>query len=282
MMRGKARKTLHPFALLVGFVALFGAVCALRTLGGIAVDGLCAVGLVWRMVRSRRSLGFLLRLAVPLVLIYTLVGCWFVRPGEHIWWQGPALPLLGSPAVSVESIARALIQSIRLWSLLLLFSAFSEAATEDVISAWFGRRYARVGLTVAMVIRLIPTLLEERQRLAEWVWLQRGGDEGTAMSRVRRMRAQATVYQALLMTALERGWQMAESMYVRGYGHGRRTVFRIVRWRRWDTAIVFGAGVLLACAVGRLLMVSAERTAWAEAGLAITLAVYCVWLGRCL
>jgi energy-coupling factor transport system permease protein len=226
--------------------------------------------LLWRAVRLRPSTAFLAWASLPFILLYTFVSSWFAAPGDHIWWQGPHVPWLGALAISEESVLGALFRAVRLWGLLFLLTACGAAVSVEEVAAWFGRRYSRVGLTVAMVVRLIPTLLEQRARIAEVVRMRAAVSKASPWST--RLRAQAVVYQALLANALERSWRMAESMYVRGYGPLRRTLYTTARWRLVDTAFSAAAAALIGGAVVRAMNVSAFRSPAVEGACLLLLA----------
>jgi energy-coupling factor transport system permease protein len=257
--------SLHPAAKALFFCAF---ACHLLTADSwwmLGAETALAGFLLWRAIRLRPSTAFLAWASLPFILLYTFVSSWFAAPGDHIWWQGPHVPWLGTLAISEESVLGALFRAVRLWGLLSLFAALGAVVSVEDVAAWFGRRYSRVGLTVAMVVRLIPTLLEQRARIAEIVRMRAAVSQSSPWSA--RLRAQAVVYQALMANALERSWRMAESMYVRGYGPLRRTLYTTARWRPLDAVLSAASTVLIGGAVARAMNVSvflspAVQAAW--------------------
>ncbi len=108
-----------------------------------------------------------------------------------------------------------------------------------------GRRFSRAGLTLAMVMNFFPQFISERTRIAELFRL-RAANSASASTLIGCVQVEATIYWVLLMNALERSWQLAESMYMRGYGSTGRSRYHIISWRWRDSATLIALAT--ACA----------------------------------
>jgi energy-coupling factor transporter transmembrane protein EcfT len=270
----------HPVASLVCFVGTAVEIGAVQSWLALVISTALVLWLVKQAARERESIWFLVRASVPLLLFYTLIGCWFAQPGDHILLQGPHVKYLGTLAISLESLGGTLFRAIRFWGILLLMAVLGSVTDAEDVAQWFGRRYSRVGITVAMVVRFIPGLLEERARIAELVRVRGAVDAHAA--RFHRIRAQVVVYQTLLMNALERSWAVAESMFVRGYGAGRRTLYAQPRWRREDVVVTAGAITVMTVACVQMWMARVQPAlpmTPLEVAMVLGAATLVIWMG---
>lgn len=184
-----------------------------------------------------------IRYVAPIFLVYTLLTALFLPDaGGQLWWRGPYVPMIGRMTLTSEGVLKAVTGALRLWALLLGMAALARRISPDDVTVWLGRWLARLGLTLSMVITLIPLLQRERRRLSEYVLLRGGFHRGPERFS-HRIRSTGIVLQALLANGLERSWVLAESMHVRGYSATGRTLYPRKRWSSFDTW--FAAGILL-------------------------------------
>ncbi|MCL6516270.1 energy-coupling factor transporter transmembrane component T [Alicyclobacillus sp.] len=275
-MAGPSARRQPPHPLAIGLCALTWVVVveSLSSWPVLALMCAGAVGLQWRdgggnSRPGRAAAGW----ALPFLLLYVAIGSLFGTVSETVWWRGPHLPGLGTLVLGPESLEAALVRGLRLWNLLVFLSWFGQVVRPDDITHWLGRRFARAGLTVQMVIGFVPQLLRERERVEALLRLRAGNPTGGIRMRVRHL---AVVYQTLLMNGLERAWTLAESMYTRGYGGPGRTQYRPPRWRRQDSGVAAGCALALALAVWSGL---GRASGW-EQGLAAAIPVVAgAWMG---
>jgi energy-coupling factor transport system permease protein len=257
MMR-KIRRRPHPVTLFSFLLTFAVEIFCLKNL--VLQLSTLLVLLIFTMVSARgltqsgvtRSglarMGSFMRFAIPFMAMYTLIGALFAHPGEHILWRGPYVPLLGTLSVSRESIAASLTLALRMWNLLMLMFTFGEWVQPEDIVVLLRKPFARVALTISMVLNFIPQLIVERRRILD-VAMTRGIRLESAKRRD-RVRALATIYQTLLQNALERSWNLAESMHMRGYGTSNRTFYRPPKFRVSDTVSVGLCAVILMALIG--------------------------------
>jgi energy-coupling factor transport system permease protein len=223
------------------------------------------------------KLGTFMRFAIPFMALYTLIGASFAHPGEHILWQRPHVPLLGTLAMSRESITASLTLALRMWNLLMLMFTFGERVRPEDIVFLLRPPFARVALTISMVMNFIPQLIAERRRILDVAMTRGFRLEST--KRRDRVRALATIYQTLLQNALERSWSLAESMHMRGYGSPGRSFYRPPKFRVPDaTAVGICAAILLALIGVALQGLSRGRDVLAPLTF-VVLTVLLFWLG---
>jgi energy-coupling factor transporter transmembrane protein EcfT len=156
--------------------------------------------------------------------------------GGHVLWSGPVAPVLGPLDVTVEELAIAAENALRLAAVTLAFTAYALLLDHDqlVSSASFARRSS---LAVALATRLVPTLERDATGLVEAV---RG--RGLAVAGVR---GHARLLSPLVAGSLERAFNLAEAMEARGFGRPGRTRAPGPAWSRLDRAALALAALLV-------------------------------------
>jgi energy-coupling factor transport system permease protein len=162
-----------------------------------------------------------------------------VVEGVHVLWSGPVVPVLGQLDVTMEELAGAAVQGIRLAAVTLAFAVYALLLDHDSLlrSARFARRSA---LVMALATRLVPTLERDVRGLVEA--LRGRGVE------VEGVRGRARLVSPIVSGSLERALNLAEAMEARGYGRPGTTRVPSPRWRPVDrlallaaVAVVLGA-----------------------------------------
>jgi energy-coupling factor transport system permease protein len=156
--------------------------------------------------------------------------------GGNVLWSGPVVPVLGPLDVTVEELAIAAENALRLAAVTLAFTAYALLLDHDqlVSSASFARRSS---LAVALATRLVPTLERDATGLVEAV---RG--RGLAVAGVR---GHARLLSPLVAGSLERAFNLAEAMEARGFGRPGRTRAPSPAWSRLDRVALAGAPLLV-------------------------------------
>lgn len=209
-------------ALLANRVAAIGALAGL----------LLAVCLHAPARRLRPYLLFALVSSVGVVVFSPLLAL----AGGDVLWSGPVVPVLGPLDVTVEELAIAGENALRLAAVSLAFTAYALLLDHDrlVSAASFARRSS---LAVALATRLVPTLERDATGLVEAV---RG--RGLAVAGVR---GHARLLSPLVAGSLERAFNLAEAMEARGFGRPGRTRAPGHPWSRLDRAAVASAACLV-------------------------------------
>ena len=150
-----------------------------------------------------------------------------VTEGATVLWSGPVVPVLGQLDVTVEELAGAALQALRLAAVTLAFAAYALLLDHDALlrSARFARRSAFV---VALATRLVPTLERDAAGLVEAL-------RGRGVS-VDGVRGRARLLSPVVSGSLERAMNLAEAMEARGYGRAGATRSPAPAWRMLDHA----------------------------------------------
>jgi energy-coupling factor transporter transmembrane protein EcfT len=104
-----------------------------------------------------------------------------------------------------------------------------------------------IAVMVSMSLRLVPTLLEEFDRIRT-AQIARGADMLTG-NLLKRLRAAAAMALPLMMSAIRRADDLAEAMEARGYHRGPRTTLRLLRISGPDYAALSWMAIFIAMLV---------------------------------
>lgn len=217
------------FGLVIGFsMFLMHPVCLLLSL-------FCAVCYYARL-RGRRTLRFLVRYALPLMLLTAVINPAFNHRGMVILCYLPT----GNP-LTLESIIYGLAAAVMLVSVLIWFGCCTEIMTSDKFVYLFGRIIPALSLVLSMTLRFIPRFKEQLERIKE---AQRGmrkyNDNGSPLG---KLKSALTCFSAMVTWALESSIETADSMKSRGYGLRGRTAFSIYTFTERDKYLLIWLGL---------------------------------------
>ncbi|MDN5347744.1 MAG: energy-coupling factor transport system permease protein [Clostridia bacterium] len=202
---------------------LFSHPICLLLLAAIALTGLAEAG-------GRKEMREFLYLSAPMAMAILVFNLLVSRSGTTLFYAGWPF--------SLEAAVYGLAMSLRLLALTAAFGILSVSVRpEDLLnkSPFFA---GRPGLALALGLRLFPVLLAEQERI---VLAQRArGVRLASGPRLNRLRNLLAVWQPLLLNTLEKAWQLGEAMQARGLGSGRRSVYKVERWRREDFLALAG------------------------------------------
>ena len=189
-----------------------------------------------------------LKAGFPLILIIMTINALFVRVGRTVLFLGPRLPFIGKVRITLEALSYGAGMGIRLLTIISIFCFYTYTVQPDRFMKLFSRFGNKTVFIVTLSIRLFPLMVSDYRRIME-VQKCRGVklESGGLREKARNM---FPIVSVLLMSSLERSFQQAESMYSRGYGSGKRTVYKREFWRVRDyliigvTLMAIGAGVV--------------------------------------
>lgn len=177
-----------------------------------------------------------LKISIPLVAMVMIINALFVKVGSTVIYSGPRLPLIGKVRITLEALAYGAGMGIRLMTIISIFCLYTYTVQPDRFMKLFSRFGNKTVFIVTLSIRLFPLMISDYRRIME-VQRCRGVkvDSGGFMKRIKNT---FPVVSVLLLSSLERSFQQAESMYARGYGSGKRTVYNRELWRIRDYLII--------------------------------------------
>jgi len=190
--------------------------------------------------------------------IFLLFAVWAITIRTGLVLLGP---------VNEGSVANALLEGLRLGTLLTVFGTFNSVADPFRILKLAPRRWHEPALAAALALSIAPRTIASVERVRE-AQRMRGIDIG-------RWSGLPSLAVPVLATGMDEALTLAESMDARGHGRGTRTRYRPDRWSSAATAVTVIAGlaaaVFVAAAIGAWggLEPSTFPLAWPEASPAL-------------
>jgi energy-coupling factor transporter transmembrane protein EcfT len=144
--------------------------------------------------------------------------------------------------ITAESVLMGAIMAVFITNMLTAFQFFSSMASQDSILRLIPKSMPSTALAASIALRFVPTVVEDYGRISD-AQASRGVklNTGGASERVRNS---LKVLSPTVLTGLERGFSIAESMASRGYTP-ERTPYRKDEWNLRQYLIL---AALSACA----------------------------------
>lgn len=212
-------------------VVLASVLAAVLAAGVLADVG----GELWRSLRVAAIV------AVPIVSVNVLVS----REGLTVFARLGDLGPFGQGHLTVEALVYGAIVALKVTILMLATTLASLAVNPDELLRGARRLSFRSALTVSLATRMLPVLAGDARRLAD---AQRTRPTGglEADGRTARGRARARLVGAVVASSLDRALDIAATLELRGFAHGRRAQRRRTPLSRHDLAFAASALALIA------------------------------------
>ncbi|MFH0861599.1 MAG: energy-coupling factor transporter transmembrane component T [Candidatus Altiarchaeota archaeon] len=208
----------------------------------------CACALARKLPLKSYLKAGLLMSAIPL-----FINVFFVHLGKIVLFTVPRnIPVAGfdipllvfSGHITAEALAFAAIMALFLLNMLVSFQVFNGSTSPDAILRLMPAALPAVGLVTSIGLRFVPTILRDHSSIRD-AQMSRGVKMGSGPAH-ERLANQAGVIAPTVVTALERGFNLAESMASRGYT-GQRTKYTRTGWTK--TERIIQAALILSVAV---------------------------------
>jgi len=226
---------LHPFTIMafIGVVFILSLVFShpVYLLGLLA-----AVGAVIIAAGNFKEWKVYLKFSIAMIIIIMIINAIFVHAGETILLSGPRVPVFGRINITMEALAFGAGMGVRLLVIISAFCLYTYAVHPDKILKLLSNWGNKSVLVITLSTRLFPLMIKDYFRITE-VQRCRGVKFDTG-SRWERGKNLLPVVSVLLISSLERSLQLAESMHVKGYGGGKRTIYSREFWRPRDYLIL--------------------------------------------
>ena len=175
-------------------------------------------------------------LCAAIIVINILVN----NNGTHVLLRAPfALPVIGTPLISLEAMCFAAMMSLRLLTIMSAFTIITLTIHPDdlMLSMIKVKLPYKSVLVTSLSTRFIPTLFSDIQCISD-VQRSRGLelDKGNLMRKVSNRMA---IIIPLLSNSLDRVVQVAEAMEARAFGSaGKRTHYKEIHFYKTDISIL--------------------------------------------
>ena len=216
----------HPFVNLIYFTLTIGFSMTINHPLAQLISLVCAIVYVVSM-QGRKSVGFLLKFCLPLMLLTAIINPVFNHEGKTI-----LLYFANGNPLTLESILYGVSSGCMMITLLLWFSAFSSVMTTDKLIYLFGRIIPALSLVLSMTLRFVPRFKMQMKNVAD---AQRCiGKDVSSTSLLSRTKTAITIVSVMITWSLENAIETADSMKSRGYGLKGRTAFSVYRFEDRD------------------------------------------------
>lgn len=187
-----------------------------------------------------------LKFSLVLIVIIIVVNVIIVNTGSTVLYRGLRIPLLGRVKITMEALVYAIGMGIRLLVIISAFCFYTYGIHPDKLLKLFSKWGNKSVLVITLSTRLFPLMISDYKRISE-VQRCRGVklNTGGLWNKTKNM---IPIYSVLLLSSLERSFQIAESMYARGYGSGQRSFYKRELFRPRDFLII--TSLLLAFIIG--------------------------------
>jgi energy-coupling factor transport system permease protein len=177
------------------------------------------------------------RLGAALAIVPIVFSAALSRFGHHVIFNLPPVPIIGG-AWTWEAVAYGASTGVALLLTVAVFGIVSSTVRSADLLSLLPQPLYRAGTAVALSLAFAPKTAASFQAIRE----------------ARRLRGFRTGWQSapgllvpLLLTTLEQALQYGESLDARGYGSGRRSRYRPLRWSWFDIVVAAASltGLLL-------------------------------------
>ena len=237
----------HPVVNLCYFAAMIG-VTMFSNHPAFLVLSFLTASLYSFLLGGWKSLRINLMLLLPTVLIMTLFNLFTVHNGVTVLFY------INGNRVTKEALLSGLSSGVLLAAIVIWFRCFSVIVTGEKLIYLFGRPLPMLALTLSMILRYIPLLLDRFREIdAAQRCMGRSIRRGGLIKRFRQFGKELSI---LISWSLEASIESADSMEARGYGLRRRTSFHLYRFTHYEAALLLAltipaAFACLAVCLGR-------------------------------
>lgn len=207
----------HPLVNL-GYFALVIGFSMVLTHPVAQIISLTSAALYTISVEGTKSVQFLIRYCLPMVLLTAFVNPAFNHEGTTI-----LLYFSNGNPLTLESILYGFSAGGMLVTILLWFTNFNRVMTSDKFIYLFGRIIPALSLILSMSLRFVPKFKTQMNTVTE---AQRSiGRDVSSGSLWSRTKIAISIFSIMITWALENAIETADSMKSRGYGLKGRTAF---------------------------------------------------------
>lgn len=125
--------------------------------------------------------------------------------------------------VTFEAVMYGAVMALRLYGITLVLGLSNMVLHPDRTFSFFSKFMGNSALLMSMTLRLFPLILNSCRAIVDAERMR--GSSIKDKGFLKRMRNQGNVVNILFMGCLEDAGDMAESMYSRGYGSGKRSTY---------------------------------------------------------
>lgn len=188
-----------------------------------------------------------IKFTIPAALFIIILNPLLNHNGNTILFKTTPIPIMGRIYITMEALLYGVLMSVRLVGITFIFGFGNLIIHPDRIFAYFSKYMGNSALLMSMTLRLFPSLISSYNNIID-VEKSRGSNvnEGSFKEKLKK---QGNIINILFLSCLENAADMSESMYSRGYGIGKRSVYFHEHFSRFDRLIIFTSFLIIVCFV---------------------------------
>jgi energy-coupling factor transport system permease protein len=190
-----------------------------------------------------------LKLSLVLIMMILLINSLFVQVGSTVLFWGPYIPGIGKIRITLEAICYGLNMGLRFLIVISAFCLLTYVLHPDRGLKLIGSLGNKSVLALTITTRLFPLLVSDLQRIYD-VHRCRGLTL-QGKNKFAQVKGFFPIFNALILSSLERSFELAEALQARGYGVGKRTSYNQEIFRPRDYIII--VSLILSIIIGLLL-----------------------------
>lgn len=177
-----------------------------------------------------------LKFSIGFILIIMIVNSVLVRAGTTVLFWGPRIPGLGRIRVTLEALSYGGSMGLRFLVIISAFCLYTYVLHPDKVLKLMGRWGNKSVLALTLATRLFPLMVSDFRRITE---VQRcRGVVFNGKNVWAKVKKYIPILNIMLLSSLERSFQLAETMQARGYGLTNRSYYTRELWRPRDLIII--------------------------------------------
>lgn len=182
----------------------------------------------------------LLKFFIFLCLLIIIINALVSNRGSHVLHQASfAIPIMGTPKITLEAIVCGVGNSLRLLAIISAFTILMFTIHPDdlMLAMTKAKLPYKSVLVTSLSTRFVPTLIDDAQCITDVQKCR--GLEFEKGGRIQKAKNYMAIGIPLLSNSLDRAVQVAEAMESRAFGSGKnRTFYKELKITRFDAVMV--------------------------------------------
>lgn len=181
------------------------------------------------------------KIIFPFAILLMIINPLIVHDGNTVLYQGHFnIPVLGSLRITLEALIFGIFNGIRIICITIVLGFGNLVIHPDKSFGFFSKYLKKSALLMSMTIRFFPTMMKSYTNIKEIEKLR--GNTLANKSFIEKIKSQGNIVNILFASSLEDSSDMAESMYSRGYGIGKRSSYFNLKMSLYDFVLIFITG----------------------------------------
>lgn len=178
------------------------------------------------------------KIILPFAILLMIINPLVVRDGDTLLYMGKIqFPVVGAIRITKEAILYGVLEGFRIVAVTITFGFGNLIIHPDRAFSFLSKYLKKSSLLMSMTVRMFPTILKSHHDIVEIEKL-RGNSRYLGKNVKKSVKNTGNIVNILFLSSLENSADMAESMYARGYGIGKRSSYFYEKVSLWDVMMI--------------------------------------------